>query len=503
MSRQSVDFSTTRGRAGTPVAVIVLASIFASSCTLGPAYKRPDIQTPTAFRGADSADAAAPQSLADVQWFDLFQDPTLTQLVTTALQQNFDLRIAAERVLQARAIVRVTRADQFPTVDGTADVVGTRFSQSGANRAIPRGVDSDVTYTQAGFSLGWELDVWGRLRRLSEAARAQYFATEDARRAVVMTLVADVTETYLALRGLDLELEIARRTRDVATEGLRLTEARRDRGVATNLDVRQAEQLLYTASSQIASIEREVAQTENALSLLLGRFPGEVQRGLALEAFKAPPAVPAGVPSALLERRPDIRQAEQELVAANAQIGVAKAEYFPRISLTGFLGGQSRALSELLTAPARIWTVGAGATVPIFNAGRTGANVRFAEAVQRELVVNYQRAIYTAFREVSDSLTGYRKTAEQRAEQERLVETLRASTQLSTQRYQGGVDNYLQVLDAQRNLFQGELDLARLRQLELSAIVQLYRALGGGWSEAAKTAAARQPSTDRPAEGHQ
>jgi NodT family efflux transporter outer membrane factor (OMF) lipoprotein len=482
MLRQNVDFSTGADHVLIRAAGAVVASALTWSCTMGPAYQRPEIQPPSAFRGAEAAAAAAPESLADARWFDLFQDPTLTQLVTSALQQNFDLRIAAERVLQARAIVRITRADQLPTVDGTADLVATRLSQTGANRVIPRGVDSDVAYTQVGFSLGWELDVWGRLRRLSESARAQYLATEEARRGVVTTLVGDVTETYLALRGLDLELEIAQRTRDIATEGLRLTEARRDRGVATNLDVRQAEQLLYTASGQIASIEREVAQTENALSLLLGRFPGEVQRGLALEAFKAPPAVPAGVPSALLERRPDIRQAEQELIAANAQIGAAKAEYFPRISLTGFLGGQSRALSELLTAPSRIWTVGAGATVPIFNAGRTRGNVALTEAVQRELVVNYQRTVYAAFREVSDSLTGYRKTAEQRAEQERLVETLRASTQLSTQRYQGGVDNYLQVLDAQRNLFRGELDLARLRQLELAAIVQLYRALGGGWS---------------------
>jgi multidrug efflux system outer membrane protein len=283
------------------------------------------------------------------------------------------------------------------------------------------------------------------------------------------------------LRALDLELEIAHRTREVAANGLRLTEARRDRGVATTLDVRQAEQLLHTAGGEIASIEREIALTEHALMLLLGQFPGDVPRGQPLEAFNAPPSIPAGLPSALLERRPDIRQAEQELIAANARIGVAKAEFFPRISLTGFLGAQSRALSDLLTGPARIWTASAGASVPVFNAGRTRGNVRFAEAVQRELVVNYQRAIYTAFREVSDALAAHSKTAAQRAEQERLVEALRASARLSTQRYEGGVDNYLQVLDAQRNLFQGELDLARLRRLELTAIVQLYRALGGGW----------------------
>lgn len=459
--------------------IISLAAILTWSCTLGPDYKRPEVSTPPAFRGAETA--PGPQSLADLKWFELFQDPTLTDLVTNALRDNFDVRIAAERVLQAREIARIARADRFPTVDATADVVSTRFSQTGANRAIPRGVDSDVTYTQVGFSLAWELDVWGRLRRLNESARAQYLATEEARRGIVTTLVSDVTETYLALRGLDLELEIAKRTRDVATDSLRLTEARRDRGVGNNLDVRQAEQLLFTASGQIASLERDLTQTENALSLLLGRYPGEVQRGLTLEAFKAPPAVPAGLPSALLERRPDIRQAEQELIAANAQIGAAKAEYFPRISLTGFLGTQSRALSDLLSGPAGIWTAGVGATAPIFNAGRIGANVRFTEAVQRELVVNYQRTIYSAFRDVADSLAAYRKTADQRGEQERLVEALRASTQLSRQRYEAGIDNYLQVLDAQRNLFQGELDLARLRQLELAAVVQLYRALGGGW----------------------
>lgn len=466
----------------TRLALVLVAAALASSCTLGPDYKRPVIQTPATYRGADPGAPAGPGSLADVKWFDLFQDPTLRQLVTTALQQNFDLRIAAERVLQARALYRITRSDQFPTLDGSVDVVATRISRTGANRAIPANVDPDVAYTQAGFSLGWELDVWGRLRRLSESARAQYLATEEAQRGIVTTLVGDVTETYLALRALDLELEIAQRTRDAFIDSLRLTEARRDRGVATNLDVRQAEQLLYTASGQIASIERDVAQTENALSLLLGQVPGDVPRGLQLQAFQAPPTVPAGLPSSLLERRPDIRQAEQELIAANAIIGAAKAEYFPRISLTGFFGAQSRDLSDLLTGPARIWTVGAGAVAPIFNAGRIGANVRLAEAVQRELVVNYQRAIYVAFREVSDSLAGYRKTSEQRGQQERLVEALRESTRLSTQRYDGGVDNYLQVLDAQRNLFQGELDLTRLRQQELASIVQLYRALGGGWS---------------------
>src|SRR5262249_25206968 len=269
---------------------------------------------------------------------------------------------------------------------------------------------------------------------------------------------------------------------DVAADNLRLIKERKSAGVASGLDVQQAEQLLYTATGQIASIQREIALAENALSLLLGQAPSDVPRGRPLDAFEAPPNVPVGLPSTLLERRPDIRQAEQQLIAANAEIGAAKAEYFPQISLTAFFGGQSRALAELLTGPGRIASASLGATAPIFNAGKTRANVRLAEAVKGEALVSYQRAIYTALRDVADSLAGYVKTSEQRTEQQHLVEALKASAQLSTERYQGGLDSYLPVLDAQRNLFEGELQLARLHQQQLSSIVQLYRALGGGWS---------------------
>ena len=460
---------------------LVVITLTAAGCALGPRYQRPDVAVPDAHRGAPEA-AASPASLADLQWSVLFDDPALTALVTTALQQNFDLRIAAERVQQARAVYRISRSDRFPSIDGSAGVVTSGASREGAT-PIPDGADRDVTYAQAGVGFSWELDVWGRLRSLEASSRARYLATEEARRAVVTILIGDVMERYLALRSLDLELDIARRTAEVATEGLRLTRARQERGVGTNLDVRQAEQLLYIARGQIASAERAIAQQEHALSLLLGRAPGGIDRGRTLEALTVPPQVPAGLPSSLLERRPDIRQVEQELIAANAEIGAARAEYFPRISLTGFLGVQSRSLSGLVSGGAGLWSAGLGAAAPIFNAGRTGANVRYAEAVQRELVVRYQRAIHVALREVADALAGYRKTADQRAEQQRLVETLEASTRLSRQRYEGGIDNFLQVLDARRNLFQGELDLARLRQLELASIVQLYRALGGGWSQ--------------------
>ena len=462
------------------ISFVLLLAATTASCTLGKNYARPDVRTPSTYRGASGQQSAA--SLADLQWFELFRDDALVGLVKTALQENFELRIAAQRVLQARAAYGITRAGQWPSVDASANLIAARSSQVGATPGIPAGADTDVSYAQAGFGFSWELDVWGRLRRLSEAGRAQYLATEEARRGVITTLVADVGQTYLALRALDLELEIAKRTREVANDNLRLVEARRASGVASGLDVRQAEQLLYTATGQIASIEREIALAENALSLLLGHAPEDIPRGRTLESFQIP-TVPAGLPSALLERRPDIREAEQQLISANAQIGAAKADYFPRISLTGFFGAQSRQLSDLLSGPAVLASAGLGAAVPVFNAGRTRNNVKLAEAIHGEALVNYQRVIYTAFRDVSDGLASYTKTTEQRTQQERLVEALTASSQLATQRYQGGLDSYLPVLDAQRNLFQGELDLARLRQQELSSLVQLYRALGGGWTK--------------------
>ena len=466
---------------GLRISLISLITVAAAACTTGPNYKRPVIETPLAYRGATSAGAAV-ASVADLKWFEVFRDETLTGLVTTALEQNFDVRIAAERVLQARAAYGVSRADRLPTVDASVGVAAARASERGATPGLPPGADTTVSYTEAGFSLGWELDVWGRVRRLNEAARAQYLATEDARRGVITTLIADVSERYLLLRALDLELEIARRTRDVGTDSLRLVETRRTGGVASGLDVRQAQQLLFTTTGRIASIELEIAQVEHTLSLLLGRAPGDVPRGRPLESITAPPTVPAGLPSQLLERRPDIREAEQLLVAANAQIGAARAEYFPRISLTGLLGVQSRALSSLLTRGAGVASGSLAATAPIFNAGRTRANVERTEAVQREAALRYERAVLIALGEVSDALVAHTKVAEERLEQERLVQALSDSQRLATDRYQGGLDSYLPVLDAQRNLFEGELALDRLRQRQLAAIVQLYRALGGGWT---------------------
>ena len=457
---------------------LLLGAVLLTGCVVGPNYKRPDVPAPPHFRHGD-ADGAG--SIADTKWFNLFQDDVLAKLVNEALQQNFDLRIAAERVLQARAALGITRSQLYPQVNATGEFESARSSKIGANTFIPRNAGTDVSFTQAGFSVGWELDVWGRIRRLTESARAQYLASDEARHGVITTLISDVTSTYFDLRELDLELDIGRKTLDIAANSLRIVLARHTGGTATGLDVSQAQQFLYTATAQIAATERSIGQTEDALSLLLGKSPSDIPRGKPLEGFATPPQVPAGLPSSLLERRPDIRETEQQLISANAQIGAAKALYFPQITLTGFLGGQSRALTDLFTGPARQWDIIPAATAPIFTAGRLRSNVRLTEAEQREALIGYQRTIQNAFREVSDALIAYRKTTEQRSQEEQLVSALMESDRLSTLRYRGGLDSYLQVLDAERNLFQGQLVLAQLRRQELVSIVQLYRALGGGW----------------------
>ncbi len=350
----------------------------------------PSSTAPAQFRGGDGG---APLPWPIRSGSDLFKDDKLTELVNRALAQNYDLRIAAARVLEARAQLGITRAQLFPQLSGAASFSAVRGSSVGSYNFIPTGTNLDVSYTQAGFTLGWELDVWGRIRRLTEAARAQYFATEEARRGVITTLIGDVTTNYFDLREADLELEIANKTRGVAERSLSLTTERRQGGVASSLDVRQAEQFLYTATSQIAADQRQIEQTENAISLLTARSPGPIERGRPLTEYVAPLEVPAGLPSALLERRPDIRQAEDSLMAANANIGAARAQYFPQISLTGLLGGQSRALTALFTGPGRNWSFIPTATLPIFKAGRIRNNVRLAEAQRQEALANYQKSI--------------------------------------------------------------------------------------------------------------
>jgi multidrug efflux system outer membrane protein len=451
--------------------------VFLAGCTVGPNYKRPDVPAPAQHRGG-----AAPtdSSLADTKWPELFPDDTLKQLISTALEHNFDLAAATERVEEERARYRITAAEQYPSVYAGGQYTGSQSSTIGAEATSP-GFPNPVSYAQVGAALSWELDLWGRIRRLKEAARAEFLATEEARRGVIVSLVSDVAGTYFTLRERDLELRIAGSTHDIADRNLQLIRLRHDHGAATGLDVHQAEQFLYLATVRTASVQRDIGQAENALSLLVGRLPGDIARGKPIESFVLPPELPAGMPSSLIDRRPDIREAEQKLIAANAEIGVAKANFFPQISLTGNAGGQSRALSDLFTGPARYWTLSPTVLLPIFTAGQVRAAVRLSEAQKREMLIGYQKTIYTAFREVSDALIRYGRTREQRSQQDQLVRALTETTNLSTLRYQGGADSYLQVLTAESALFQGQLTQAQLRLEESLAFVDLYRALGGGW----------------------
>ncbi len=463
------------------LALLAVPLLLLSACKMGPNYSRPAAPVPPQYRYSPSPTGTPETSITETKWAEIFSDDVLTKLVTTALEQNFDLKIASERVLEARAQYGITRSALYPDLSATIGATSARTSTIGGALGLPQNFNYSATFAQVGFQLNWEIDVWGRLRRLAEADRARYLESEEGRRGVITTLIADVISNYLQLRELDLELEIAHQNEQIAKDGLRLTTLRRSRGAATGLDVHQAEQFLYTATAQIASTERAIGQEEDALSLLLGQSPSGIPRGKKLEEFTVPHSLPPGLPSSLLERRPDIRQAEDGLIAANAEIGAAKAEYFPQITLTSFLGGQSRALTSLFTGPGRQWSFAPQAAQPIFNANRIRNNVHLTEAQKREALQVYEKAIQSAFREVSDALIGFEKSTQQRTQEELLVRALRDTDRLSTLRYKGGLDSFLQVLDAERNLFQGELTLAQLRDQELSSIVQLYRALGGGW----------------------
>lgn len=467
--------------------MVAAISCLICGCTVGPKYRRPVVEPPSAHRGAASAAASPvaldPASLADLKWFELFRDEKLQGLLREALERNYDLREAAVRVEAARASLGITRSDQYPNISAGGDVTTLRNAARG-QIALPAGFDRNRTFGTVMLNLlSFELDVWGRLRRATEAARASLLASEEAQRAVMATLVADVATAYFNLLELDMELEIAQRTLATREESLRLIRVREQGGVATLLDVRQAEQLVYSARETIADIERAIAQTENQISLLLGRNPGEVARGRKLTEQEQPIEVPSGLPSTLIERRPDIRAAEQNLAAATASIGVAKAAYFPRISLTGLSGFQSSQLASMFTSTGSIWNFAPQVTQPIFTAGRIKSSVRLTEAEQQLALTRYERAIRTGFREVSDALIEYQKTKEIRAQQEALLATLQDRSRLAYLRYRGGVDTLLNALDADRDLFDAELNLTRTRRNELLALVQLYKALGGGWQQ--------------------
>jgi len=457
-----------------------LTMLLGTGCAVGPNYKRPSTDVPGVYRGAmpqEAAQPAASESFGDQKWWEVFQDKQLQDLIHTALQQNYDVRIAATRILEARAQLGITRADQLPTISGEALALNERNPQTKLFRQY------ETSANQLDLSLAWELDFWGKYRRATEAARANLLATEWAREAVVSTLVSDVATAYFQLRSLDLQLEISRRTLASREDSLKLTQTLSNGGATSMLDVRQAEQLVSTAAETIPDFERQIEQQENFLSTLLGNNPGPIARGMKLTEQPHTPDVPAGLPSSLLDRRPDIREAEAQLIAANAQIGVAKAAYFPQISLTATAGYQSSALTSLFSGPAGLWSFGGSLVQPIFTGGRIRSNVKLTEARKQELVLTYQQTIQQAFRGVSDSLVEYHKDREFREFQQQLAFSAQDAAHLSEMRYRGGAASYLEVLTNETNYFSAELGLAQAQSNELVALVRIYRNLGGGWQQ--------------------
>jgi len=458
--------------------LILMPLMLLVGCKVGPNYKRPPVNTPDAYRGL--APDAAPQtsaSIADEKWWTVFDDQQLQALIHKALAQNYDVRIAATRVLEAQAQVGITRADQFPSIYGGASARDLHIPQTKLLTS------TTTSSNQLNLSLAWELDFWGKYRRATEAARAELLATEWGQKAVISSLVSNVASAYFQLQELDMEIDISRRTLASRQESLRLVQVRQRGGRTSLVDVRQSEQLVYTAAANIPDLERRIEQQENLMSILVGDNPEPITRGKSLLDTHFAPTVPAGLPSSLLERRPDVQSAEQKMVAANAQIGVAKAAYFPDISLTAVAATQSTALTNLFTGPAGAWVFGGELTQPIFTAGKLRSNVKLTEAQQQEAVLFYQQSIQQAFREVSDSLIGYRKNQEFREQEELLNAAAKDTVRLANVRYGGGVTSYLEVLDSDTRYFDAQLSLARAQLNERLALVQLFNALGGGWQQ--------------------
>jgi outer membrane protein, multidrug efflux system len=454
----------------------ILAFGLLTACKVGPNYQRPPIQTPSAYRDLSENPQLQAQatSYADLPWWQVFQDPKLQELIRTALKQNYDLQLATERISAARAQLAITRSSLFPQVEGAGNFSGGKESN----------FQTRYNFLTLAADATFQLDLFGRLRRATEAARAQVLATEAARQTVILTLVSDVASDYFALLQLDLQLQITRGTVATQIDSVKLTTRRLEYGVATKLDVLQAQQTLDTANSQIPDLERQIAQEENAISILLGNYPQAVPRGLSFADENLPPEIPPGVPSSIIERRPDIREAEQNLIAANAQIGVAKAQFFPQISLTGSAGGafgRSSAFASLMSSQVATWSYGAQVTQPIFTGGALRGNLRLAESQQKQALLAYRQTIQRAFGDVSDALIGYEKFHQVRIRQQESVADLQESVRLSKLRYQGGTTTYLEVLDGQRSLYAAELTLAQARGNEYQSLVQIYRALGGGW----------------------
>ncbi len=453
-------------------ALATIAIVVLSGCTVGPNYHRPAVNAPASYRNAGQPSVPPvgdEMSIGDEKWWTVFQDTELQKLIRTALDQNYDVRVAASRILQAQAQLGITRSDQFPQVSGTGGYTGQKIT-----------VFSFAAFELQGL-FSWNIDFWGQYRRATEAARANLLASEWNRKMVLSTVVANVATAYFQLRELDLEMEIAKRTLASRQESLQLTDTLERGGATSLLDVRQAEQLVETAAETIPDTERQIAALEDLLSTLVGENPHDIPRGLPLTEQPVPLAIPAGLPSELIERRPDIRQAEQQLIAANAQIGVARAQFFPSLPLTGADGFESTSLASLFTGTA--WNFSALVTQPIFTAGRLRSNLKLVEAQQQQALLSYQQIIQQAFRQVSDALISYTKYRQFREHQELLTTAAQGADNLSQTRYRGGAASYLEVLTSETNYFAAELSLARARLNERLALVQIYNALGGGWEQ--------------------
>jgi multidrug efflux system outer membrane protein len=455
--------------------VLVLVACTVAGCTVGPDYRRPPVDAPSSYR-FEPADAAAE---ADADWWHLFGDSTLDALIAEALAGNPDVQIAAANVEQAAGVLATTRAPLFPQLGYDGSGGKYRFSEN-STTDLAAGIGNPTEAYQVLAGATWEIDLWGRVRRLSEAARANLLATEEARRGVVLSLVATVATSYLQLRGLDEQLAIAERTQAAYAESLRVMELKFQYGRVSQMNVDQARARYETASVQIPRLKREIAILENGLSALLGRPPGPIPRGKSI-ADIAIPAVPAGVPSELLGRRPDILQSEQQLVAANAQIGAAKAQYFPTISLTGAFGSASTDLAKLFTGPAGTWSYGGGLAGPIFSGGAIRGQVAQAEAAQKAALASYRRAIQNAFADVDNALVTRTTLVDQVAAQARLVEALRGYEDIAKLQYDVGRAPYSTVLQAQEQLLPAELELAAMRARLCASLAGVYKAMGGGW----------------------
>lgn len=465
------------GKTGAPVsrqpavrALLAAALLLLSvGCTVGPNYRRPAVTAPPAYRNTPSDQSAATTSLGDEKWFAIFQDEELQKLIRTALERNYDVQIAASRIVQAQAQVGVARADQFPTIGAGPGFTSERIPGFGYNLIQLQGLVS------------WDIDFWGKYRRATEAARANELAAEWNRKEVLSTIVANVAMAYFQLRELDLELDLARQALASRQESLNLTNTLANGGATSLLDVRQAEQLVETAAETIPDAERQISQQEDLISTLIGDNPHDIPRGRPLTEQALPASIPAGLPSRLLERRPDIRRSEQQLIAANAEIGVARAAFFPALDLTGSGGLEGTSFSNLFSTGAGAWNLSAPLTQPIFTAGRLRSNLRLTEAEEQQAVLTYRQTIQQAFRQVSDALIAYRKYREFREHQEALTAAAQSASQLSQLRYKGGATSYLEVLTSETNYFSAELNLARARLNERLSLVQIYQALGGGW----------------------